>query len=93
MSVYDEIFFTENIINVNKIVEKIIFSTGILPVCFYIFTALGLWHISTSYCLFIFCFSAVASVIVYFFEPQPENAGFINDCKPSFLYAVCLCFR
>ena len=73
MSVYDEIFFTENIINVNKIVEKIIFSTGILPVCFYIFTALGLWHISTSYCLFIFCFSAVASVIVYFLNRSQKT--------------------
>ena len=73
MSVYDEIFFTENIINVNKIVEKIIFSTGILPVCFYIFTVLGLWHISTSYCLFIFCFSAVASGIVYFLNRNQKT--------------------
>lgn len=90
MSVYDDIFFTENIINVNKIVEKIIFSTGILPVFFYVFTALGIWNVSMPFCAFVFGLSSCFSVIVYFLN-RNRNTQFVSMVVSLLFCALFVC--
>lgn len=63
---YDELFFTENIINVNKIVEKIIFSMCIVPIAFYSVSATGMWIVQNSFSIILFTYSIISSALVFF---------------------------
>lgn len=63
MTEFDDDFFSENIVSINKKIQKILFFTCIVPVLFFAFTKLGVWDIEPVYSLglfiYIFCCYAV----------------------------------
>ena len=63
MTEIDDDFFSENIVSINKKIQKILFFTCIVPVLFFAFTKLGVWDIEPVYSLglfiYIFCCYAV----------------------------------
>lgn len=85
MSVYDDLFFTKNIANVNKIVEKIVFCTCLLPVFFFVFTVIGIWIVPHSFSGMLFGLCAFASVLVYFLNRNPKAQ------KASMIVSLLFC--
>ncbi len=61
MSIDDEIFFTENITNVNRIVEKILCASALVPLSFLILTLAGVWVVPYSYTFILMLFCVVTS--------------------------------
>ena len=57
MSVTDDSFFTENIVNINKRIYIILFWTLIVPVSFVALTQVGVWYVPTPYAAMIFIYS------------------------------------
>ncbi|MCH5293044.1 MAG: HD domain-containing protein [Treponema sp.] len=53
MSTQDELFFTENVVNVNRMVRKIIAATIIVPISFLVLTLAGIWIIPYGYSLMV----------------------------------------
>ncbi len=72
-----ETFFDENIVNVNKKVNVILFYTILVPIIFGIFTALDIWIVPHKYSLFVFLYSTVLSIIYYFLIKINFNQVFL----------------
>lgn len=66
MSITDEEFFNENIVRVNRMVEKILFAGLIVPVSFLVLTLIGLWRVPYSYSLLIIIVTFAAALITFF---------------------------
>ena len=49
MSITDETFFRENIVEVNKMVRNVLLGTIFVPVMFIALTILGIWVVPHSY--------------------------------------------
>ncbi|MGN0729532.1 HD-GYP domain-containing protein [Treponema sp.] len=62
----DKEFFIENIVNVNRTTEKILFGTIIVPVVFYIFTVIGLWEVPHAFSVSLFFQEIIVSLISHF---------------------------
>lgn len=90
MSVYDDLFFTENIASVNKIVEKIIFCTCMLPVFFFVFTVAGIWIVPHMFSGILFGFCILTSVLVYFLNRNP-NTQKISMIVSLLFCMLCVC--
>lgn len=54
MSLTDKSFFNENIVNVNKKVNIILFCTIPVPIIFAVLSAVGLWIVPPMYSLSVF---------------------------------------
>lgn len=63
MSVTDDSFFTENIVNINKRIYIILFWTLIVPVSFVALTQVGVWYVPTPYAAMIFIYSLAMAFI------------------------------
>ena len=63
MSVTDDSFFTENIVNINKRIYIILFWTLIVPVSFVALTQVGVWYVPTPYAAMIFIYSRAMAFI------------------------------
>ena len=57
MSINDEAFFNENIVNVNKKVNIILFCTIPVPIVFAILSAIDVWIVPHIYSLGVFLYS------------------------------------
>lgn len=65
MSITDEEFFNENIVSVNKMVEKILFAAAIVPVLFIILSMARIWVVPHKYSLFVLTITLVNALIVF----------------------------
>lgn len=65
MSIIDQEFFTENIVNVNKRVNLILSIFLIVPVLFITLTVVGLWVVPYDYSIFLGAFTFFSVVIQY----------------------------
>ena len=63
MSVTDDSFFTENIVNINKRIYIILFWTLIVPVSFVALTQVGVWYVPTPYAAMIFIYTLAMAFI------------------------------
>ena len=63
MSVTDDSFFTENIVNINKRIYIILFWTLIVPVSFVALTQVGVWYVTTPYAAMFFIYSLAMAFI------------------------------
>lgn len=77
MSINDEVFFKENIVNVNKKISIILFCTIFVPVSFIILTFAGLWIVPHSYSLLVLGFSIISSLLYYFLIKKNVNHHFL----------------
>ena len=66
MSITDETFFRENIVEVNKMVRNVLLGTIFVPVMFIALTILGIWIVPHSYSLSILIYSLCSSVLYSF---------------------------
>ena len=62
MSEQDELFFTENVVNVNRMVRKVMAATVIVPISFIVLTLAGIWIVPYNYSIGIL----IVSVFIYF---------------------------
>ena len=64
MNFDDAEFFDENIVKINKTVQKIILFSALVPVSFIIVTLAGVWAVPHSYSLIILSYCIISSVLV-----------------------------
>ena len=66
MSITDETFFRENIVEVNKMVRNVLLGTIFVPVMFIALTILGIWVVPHSYSISILLYSLISSLLYSF---------------------------
>ena len=66
MPVTNDSFFTENIVNINKRIDTILFCAITVPVFFVLLTYVGVWYVPTAYALIIFAYTLAMSLICFF---------------------------
>lgn len=73
MSLTDKSFFNENIVNVNKKVNIILFCTIPVPIIFAVLSAVGLWIVPPMYSLSVFLYSTILSFLYLFLMKKNFN--------------------
>ncbi|MCR4734124.1 MAG: HD domain-containing protein [Treponema sp.] len=76
MSLTDEVFFKENVTNVNKMVEVILWTSAFVPVAFFLITIIGLWKVPHLYSLVMFIFSLSVSFVFHLILKKEEFQEF-----------------
>ena len=74
MSVTDDSFFTENIVNINKKINIILFCAIAVPVCFVLLTYVGVWYVPTSYAIVIFVFTTIMAITGFLMNRSSSKA-------------------
>ncbi len=59
----EDSFFTENIVNINKRITKILFCASLVPIIFIILTQAGVWYVPTGYALMIFVYTVLMATV------------------------------
>lgn len=77
MSNNDETFFNENIVNVNKKVNTILFCTIPVPIVFAIFSIIDVWIVPHAYSLTVFLYSTFFSFLYRFLIKKNFNQIFL----------------
>ena len=77
MSNNDETFFNENIVNVNKKVNTILFCTIPVPIVFAIFSIIDVWIVPHAYSLSVFLYSTIFSFLYRFLIKKNFNQIFL----------------
>lgn len=96
MSITDEEFFNENIVKVNKMVERLLLGTIAVPIAFVVLTLAGLWSVPHWYSAVCFTSSLVFTVIMYFLNRKESTKlqifsmwfGIIATSIIIFLYGI-----
>ena len=65
MSVTDDSFFTENIVNINNRIYTILFCALLVPISFVVLTHVGVWYVPTPYAVMIFIYTFVMALICF----------------------------
>ena len=73
MSITDDSFFEENIVNINKKINIILFCAIAVPVCFVLLTYAGVWYVPTTYAIVIFAFTCVMAITCFFMNRSPSK--------------------
>ena len=73
MSVTDDSFFTENIVNINKKIDTILFCAIAVPVFFVLFTLIGVWYVPTFYAVIVFIYTLVMATICFFMNKSSNK--------------------
>ena len=77
MSNNDETFFNENIVNVNKKVNTILFCTIPVPIVFAILSAINVWIVPHTYSFSVFLYSTIFSFLYKFLIKKNFNQVFL----------------
>ena len=77
MSSNDKSFFNENIVNVNKKVNMILFFTIPVPIIFAILSAVNIWIVPHLYSLTVFIYSTFFSLLYMFLIKKNVNQYFL----------------
>lgn len=92
MSITDEEFFNENIVNVNKMVARLILCTIAVPISFIVLTLVGLWVVPYWYSAILFGTSAVFTVILYFLNSKESTKIQIISMWLGIIFASIIIF-
>ena len=84
MSVTDEEFFKENIVSVNRMVEKVFFFCLLVPVSFIILTICGIWFIPYKYTAGLFIFTIIATLTLHILNKKE-----IHQIFSMYLGIIC----
>jgi len=102
----DDIFFNENIVKVNKTVERILFAAAIVPLAFIILTVIGIWIVPHLYSTIILAYELTVSFIMFFLNRNKKFAyismyfgvlaivGFVDllGAKDVIVVTISFCF-
>ncbi|MBE6349738.1 MAG: HD domain-containing protein [Spirochaetaceae bacterium] len=77
MSITDEFFFNENIVNVNKKLRTILFCTIPIPILFALLSAIDIWIVPHAYSLMVFLYSTILSFLYHFLLKKNVNQQFL----------------
>ena len=77
MSINDEAFFNENIVNVNKKVCTILFCTIPVPVVFAALSVVDIWIVPHVYSLGVFLYSTILSFLYRYLIKKNVNQVFL----------------
>ena len=77
MSNNDETFFNENIVNVNKKVNTILFCTIPVPIVFAFLSAINVWIVPHTYSFSVFLYSTIFSFLYKFLIKKNFNQVFL----------------
>ena len=76
MSHTDEQFFLENLVKINRIVEKVLVIFCAVPVIFILFTIIGLWNVSHIYSVILLFTSLVSSIVLHYINTHNKHQTF-----------------
>lgn len=62
----DDSFFTENIVNINKKINLILFCANIVPIFFVLLSYVGVWYVPTNYAVLILIYNNVLASVCFF---------------------------
>lgn len=66
MSNIEEFFFYQNLIKINKLIEKVLLITLSVPILFILMTIIGLWEVNHSFSFFMICYIIVTYTLTRF---------------------------
>ena len=69
----DQSFFNENIVNINKKINLILFLAELVPVAFIILTKIGIWYVQTGYALIILTYDAIFATLCFFLNKSKKR--------------------
>lgn len=106
MSITDEEFFTENIVNVNKRVNLILLTFLITPTLFILLTIPGFWVVPYDYSIYLAAFSLFAVIVQYILNRNTKTQILsmyfgilassicvgIMGCKDVVIISISYCF-
>ena len=76
MSITDVSFFRDNIVSVNKMVEKVMFFSIFVPIAFIVLTHLGIWFVPNLYSVCLISFSFISTAILHFLNKREIHQKF-----------------
>ena len=59
----EDSFFIENIVNINKTIDKILFHASMVPILFILLTYIGVWYVPTSYAIMVFAYTQIVATV------------------------------
>jgi hypothetical protein len=75
----EDSFFTENIVNINKKINKILFHASMVPIIFVILTYAGVWYVPTGYAIMVFVYTQlVASIGRLLNRSKKKNVQYVS---------------
>ena len=84
MSITDEEFFKENIVAVNRMVEKVIFLSLLVPIAFIVLTICGIWFVPYVYSIVLCCFSLISTLVLHILNKKE-----IHQLFSMYLGIIC----
>ena len=74
MTITDESFFQDNVVNINKKINLILFCADLVPIAFVILTYIGIWYVPTGYAAIIFVYDTIFSVLCFLLNRSPKKS-------------------
>ena len=74
MTITDESFFRENIANINKKINLILFLADLVPFSFVILTYIGIWYVPTGYAAIIFVYDTFFSLVCFILNRSTKKS-------------------
>ena len=66
MTITDESFFQDNVVNINKRINLILFCAEIVPISFVLLTYIGVWYVPTAYAMIIVAYDTFFAAVCFF---------------------------
>lgn len=73
MSIYDDEFFQENLVNVNKTVLIILICAIAVPISFALGNILFIWYVPYSFCIAMLIYEIIAALIMFFLNKYKKT--------------------
>ena len=91
----NDLFFNENIRSVNRVVEILLLTCGVVPVAFCILTLCGIWRVPHTYSAIMFSYSVVGFFVAHCFNrfPQTQKIGMYFGIIWTALFVELLAVR
>ncbi len=74
MTITDDSFFQENIVNINKRINLVLWCAVIVPISFVILTSLGIWYVPTGYAMMVLIYDTVFAAICFFLNRSSKKS-------------------
>lgn len=73
MTITDESFFQDNVVNINKRINLILFCAEIVPISFVLLTYIGVWYVPTAYAMMIVAYDTFFAAVCFFLNRSSKK--------------------
>ena len=73
MTITDESFFQDNVVNINKRINLILFCAEIVPISFVLLTYIGVWYVPTAYAMMIVVYDTFFAAVCFFLNRSSKK--------------------